>query len=46
MYIVYDSLGNPLRRFPTRKAASTYKIAMQRYDWPVIEIKNKSRNYE
>ena len=35
MYTVLDSLGNPLRRFPSYKQAMTYKIAMQRYDWKI-----------
>lgn len=35
-YIIKDSLGNYLRAFPTYKQAMTYKIAMQRYDWIII----------
>jgi hypothetical protein len=35
MYIVLDSLDNPLRRFPSYRQAMTFKIAMQRYDWKI-----------
>lgn len=37
IYIVFDSLGNPLRRFPTYKAAFSYLIMTGRYDWSIIQ---------
>lgn len=35
MYKVYDSCGYLLRSFPTWKAAFTFKIMCQRYDWTI-----------
>jgi hypothetical protein len=36
-YVVYDSLGNFLRRFPTYKAAFEYLIMTGRYDWSIVK---------
>ena len=37
-YAVYDTTGRLLRKFFTYKQAMTYKIAMQRYDWKIVEL--------
>lgn len=34
-YGVYDSLGNFMRRFPTYKQASNYKLAYGNYGWTI-----------
>lgn len=34
-FAVYDTLGYRLGVFPTWKAAYTFKIANQRYDWVI-----------
>lgn len=38
-FIVYDSLGNPMKRCNTYEQAMTYKIMCQRYDWTIREIR-------
>lgn len=38
-YIVYDSLGNPMKKCNTYEQAMTYKIMCQRYDWTVKEVR-------
>ena len=35
MYKVYDSLGNFMRRFPTYKQASNYKLAYGNKCWTI-----------
>lgn len=37
-YIVKDSLGNILRVFYSYKAAMTYKIMCNRYDWRICQL--------
>lgn len=37
-YKVIDSQGQTLRVFPTWKQAMTFKIAMGRYDWRIINL--------
>lgn len=38
-FIVYDSLGNPMKKCNTYGQAMTYKIMCQRYDWTIREIR-------
>lgn len=38
-FIVYDSLGNPMKRCNTYEQAMTYKIMCQRYDWTIRETR-------
>lgn len=38
-FIVYDSLGNPMKKCNTYEQAMTYKIMCQRYDWTIKEIR-------
>ena len=38
-FIVYDSLGNPMKRCNTYEQAMTYKIMCQRYDWTIKEVR-------
>ncbi len=35
MYTVYDTQGKKIKSFTSYKAAFTFKIAMQRYDWRI-----------
>jgi hypothetical protein len=35
MYKVYDSMGNFMRRFPTYKQASNYKLAYGNCGWTI-----------
>lgn len=37
MYKVFDSEGSYIKSFPTYKAAYTFLIMSQRYDWKIIE---------
>lgn len=37
MYIVTDSLGNIMGKFPSYKQASTFKFARGNYSWRIIE---------
>lgn len=38
-FIVYDSLGNPMKRCNTYEQAMTYKIMCQRYNWTIKEVR-------
>lgn len=35
MYKVFDSLGNFMRKFPTYKQASNYKLAYRNLSWTI-----------
>lgn len=37
-FIVYDSLGNPMRRFNSRRAAIDYKFTFGNSKWHIYEI--------
>jgi hypothetical protein len=37
-FIVYDSLGNPMRRFNSRRAAIDYKTVFGNSKWNINEI--------
>ena len=38
-FIVYDSLGNQIKKCNTYEQAMTYKIMCQRYDWTIKEVR-------
>lgn len=38
MYCVYDSRGNLMKRFPTRKGALEYLTYTGRWDWRIYII--------
>ena len=37
-FIVYDSLGNPMRRFNSRRAAIDYKTVFGNSKWYIYEV--------
>ena len=37
-YLVLDSLGNAMGRFPTYQQASTFKFARGNYGWRIVEL--------